>query len=80
MSAYDFFDQNLRYGLKTIEKYVTNGLTVQADTIEGLAELIDVDPATLARTLSDWNGYMTADSDEALDHIAAKSAIDYIGK
>lgn len=63
--AYVIFDQNLRDGLKAIEKYVKNGLTVQADTIEGLAELIGIDPATLAKTLSDWNGYVAAGKDEA---------------
>ena len=53
--AYIIFDQNLREHLKAVEKYVKTGITVQADTIEGLAELISVDPAVLARTLADWN-------------------------
>ena len=63
--AYVVFDQNLRDGLKAIEKYVTNGLTVQADTIEGLAGQIGADPATLAKTLEDWNGYVASGVDEA---------------
>ena len=53
--AYIIFDQKLRDGLKAIEKYVKSGITVQADTIEGLAEQLDIDPATLAKTLADWN-------------------------
>ena len=53
--AYVIFDQKLRDGLKAIEKYVKSGITVQADTIEGLAEQLDIDPATLAKTLADWN-------------------------
>lgn len=53
--AYIIFDQRLRDGLKAIEKYVSTGITVQADTIEGLAEQIDVDPKTLAETLDTWN-------------------------
>ncbi len=53
--AYIIFDQNLRDNLKAIEKYVKNGLTVQADTIEGLAEQLGIEPATLAKTLADWN-------------------------
>ena len=53
--AYIIFDQNLRDHLKAVEKYVKTGITVQADTIEGLAELISVDPAVLAKTLADWN-------------------------
>ena len=48
-------DQNLRDHLKAIEKYVKADLTVQADTIEGLAEQLGIDPATLAKTLADWN-------------------------
>ena len=53
--AYIIFDQRLRDGLKAIEKYVSTGITVQGDTIEELAEKIDVDPATLAETLKNWN-------------------------
>ena len=53
--AYILFDQHLRENLKAIEKYVTNGLTVQGDTIEELAGKLNIDPATLAQTLADWN-------------------------
>jgi len=56
--AWIIFDQNLRDHLKATEKYVKSGITVQADTIEGLAELLEIDPATLAKTLNDWNGYV----------------------
>ncbi len=56
--AWIIFDQNLRDHLKATEKYVKSGITVQADTIEGLAELLAIDPATLAKTLEDWNGYV----------------------
>ncbi len=61
--AYVVFDQRLRDGLKAIEKYVNNGLTVQADTPEELAKLIGCDPETFAKTLSDWNGYVAAKND-----------------
>ncbi len=53
--AYVIFDQNLRDHLKAIEKYVKNGITVESETIEGLAEQLNIDPATLATTLADWN-------------------------
>ncbi len=62
--AYLIFDQRLRDGLKAIEKYVSIGITTQADTIEELAEKIGADPATLAQTLSDWNQYV-ADKNDA---------------
>ena len=56
--AWIIFDQNLRDHLKATEKYVKSGITMQADTIEGLAEILKIDPATLAKTLNDWNGYV----------------------
>ena len=61
--AYIIFDQRLRDGLKAIEKYVSTGITVQADTIEGLAEQLDIDPATLAETLATWNQYVADKKD-----------------
>ena len=61
--AYIIFDQRLRDGLRAIEKYVSTGIVVQADTIEGLAEQLDIDPATLAKTLADWNRYVADQKD-----------------
>ena len=61
--AYIIFDQRLRDGLKAIEKYVSTGITVQADTIEGLAEQLDIDPAALADTLAKWNQYVADQND-----------------
>ena len=72
--AYVIFDQNLRDGLKAIEKYVKAGITVQGDTIEELAEQIDIDPAVLAKTLEDWNKCVADQNDPefgrttAMDH------------
>ena len=61
--AYIIFDQNLRDGLKAVEKYVSTGITVQADTIEGLAEQLGIDPAALADTLQKWNQYVADKND-----------------
>ena len=61
--AYIIFDQHLRENLKATEKYVKNGLTVEADTIEALAEKIGIDPAVLAKTLNDWNGFVAEKND-----------------
>ena len=36
---------------------------MQADTIEGLAEQLDIDPATLAETLATWNQYVADKKD-----------------
>ena len=61
--AYIIFDQKLREGLKATEKYISTGITVQGDTIEDLAAAIDVDPATLADTLANWNKYVADKND-----------------
>ena len=63
--AYILFDQHLRDNLKAIEKYVTNGLTVQADTIGELAEKLHIDPAVLTQTLADWNEGVKNQNDTA---------------
>ena len=61
--AYIIFDQHLRDGLKAIEKYVSTGIVVQGDTIEDLAAELDIDPATLAETLKNWNQYVADQHD-----------------
>ncbi|ONI42133.1 flavocytochrome c [Candidatus Epulonipiscium fishelsonii] len=53
--AYVIFDQFLREHLGATETYIKSGIAVQADTIEELAEMIEIDPATLANTLKTWN-------------------------
>ena len=61
--AYLIFDQRLRDGLKATEKYISIGITTQADTIEELAEKLGMDPATLSETLSNWNRYVADKKD-----------------
>ena len=61
--AYIIFDQRLREGLKATEKYISTGITVEGETIEDLAEKIDVDPKTLAETLNNWNKYVADKKD-----------------
>ncbi len=63
--AYMVFDQQQRENLSAIEKYVSNGLTVQADTLAELATLIKVDPATLEKTVEEWNLAVANKKDEA---------------
>lgn len=53
--AYVIFDQTLRDGLKATEKYIKTGIVTEAPTIEELATALEIDPATLAETLSTWN-------------------------
>lgn len=61
--AYIIFDQNIRDNLKAIESYVKAGITIEGATIEELAGKIDIDPATLAETLSTWNEAVTTKND-----------------
>ena len=72
--AYIIFDQHLRDGLKAIEKYVSTGITVQGDTIEELAEQLDIDPATLADTLNKWNQYVADQNDPDFERTTGMEA------
>ncbi len=49
---------------KIPRKYVESGYLKRADTIEQLAELIKVDPATLKATVERWNGFVDKGSDD----------------
>jgi len=63
--AYIIFDQHLRDNLKAIEKYVKNGLTVQADTVEELARKLNIYPYFLTMTMAQWNEAVKSQNDEA---------------
>ena len=53
--AYQIFDQKTLHLLR--DEYRIEQVTkAEADTIEGLAEQLDVDPAALAKTVADYNG------------------------
>lgn len=62
--AYLLFDQNVRDGLSAIEKYISAGIIYESDTIEGLAEQIGVDAATLKETMDTYAKYQAAGKDE----------------
>ncbi|MCW1428182.1 FAD-binding protein [Novosphingobium sp. JCM 18896] len=49
---------------KIPQKWVETGYLKQAATIEELAKLIDVDPATLKATVDRWNGFVDKGVDE----------------
>jgi fumarate reductase flavoprotein subunit len=72
--AYVIFDQNLKDNLKAIDKYEKAGLTVKGDTIEELAEQLDIDPAVLSKTLEDWNKAVADQKDEAFGRTTAMDA------
>lgn len=62
--AYMIFDEDVRKSLSAIEKYVSAGLVIEADTIKGLAEKIDVDAKTLEKTMKTYAAYQKAGSDK----------------
>ena len=47
-----------------LDDYLNEGVAVQADTIEELAELIGVDPVALSETVTAWNAAIAAGADE----------------
>ena len=47
--------------------YIKNGFTTTGETYEELAKTIDVDPATLTKTMEIWNGYVEAKKDPDFD-------------
>lgn len=61
--AYIIFDQQLRDNLKAIEKYVAANIVEEGAAIEDLAEKINVDPAVLSATLTEWNEAVAAGND-----------------
>lgn len=52
--AYMVFDQEVRESLKAIEKYISSGIVMESDTIEGLAEQIGADAETLKATMDKY--------------------------
>lgn len=72
--AYVIFDQHLRENLKAIEKYVTIGIVTEADTIEELAQKLEIDPTVLAETLKTWNQAVADQKDEEFGRNTAMDA------
>ena len=53
----------------TVKDYMDGGWMFSADTIEELAELIDVDAERLAGTLEKWNGYFDAEEPKDAEYL-----------
>lgn len=65
--AYIIFDHQLRENLKATESYVKAGIVEEGETIEALAEKINIDPSVLSETLGIWNEAVTAKTDGEFD-------------
>ncbi len=64
-SAWLVFDKQLYDSAKMVRGFDKLGMLKQADSIEGLAKAAGMDPAVLAKTVSDYNRYRAAKKDEA---------------
>ena len=63
--AYLVFDHSVRESLAAIEKYVSQGITTEAETPEALAEALGMDAATLKATIESYNEAVTSGNDTA---------------
>lgn len=57
-TAFLFFDEGIKESLSAIEGYIRQGLTTEADSIEELAEALDMDAATLMATIEGYNSFV----------------------
>ena len=61
--AYILFDETLRENNKVVDKYIAQGYTHVGETVEELAEKIEVPAETLQATLDTYNGFVEGGSD-----------------
>ena len=59
----DIDTAHIRYTDEQLAGWVNQGYIWTADTLEGLAEQIGIDPATLVATVNQYNGYVEAGKD-----------------
>ena len=65
--AYIIFDQRIVDDLKSCQKYISNGLTVSADTYEGLAKEMGLEgeaASNFVETMNTWNASVAVGKDE----------------
>lgn len=61
--CYMVFDQKVRESLAAIEKYISSGLVVEADSIEELAEQTGINKENLVATMKNYAGFVEAGKD-----------------
>ncbi len=62
--AYIFFDQSVRNSLEAITLYAQQGILIEADNLEQLAEQINVEPQVLEQTVTTYNHYQQEGEDK----------------
>lgn len=73
-NAYLIFDNALAERAKQVEFYQEQGVVVEGETIEALAEKIAMDPTTLKNTVDTWNKSVETKSDTEFNR---ETAMDY---
>lgn len=61
--AYLFFDEGMRQSLKATQEYFDMDLVVEADSLEALAEKIEMDKTTFVNTVNKYNAAVEAKND-----------------
>ncbi len=75
-SVFVVFDQNVRDNYSAINGYYEKGFLIEAQTIEELAELIEVPVDALTETVNTYNGYVNAGVDEEFGRESMESTIE----
>lgn len=65
--AYVVFDEALKGRVKAIEQYDAQGLVIKGDSIEALAEAVDISSDNLKNTLQQWNDAVESGNDTAFE-------------
>ena len=76
-SAFLIFDQGVRDRVKAIEFYDSIHLVVHGNTIEELAESINVPGATLEQTLNTWNQAVEKHDDTEFNRTTGMASLDH---
>ena len=63
-TAYLLFDNTIAESLGAIEGYINRGLTQEGETLEELAEVLDIDPEVLVATVERYNEFVATELDE----------------
>lgn len=62
--SYIVFDEHVHEKNKAVDEYLRANLVTQADTAEELAQKLKIDPATFAKTLEKYNGFVEKQHDD----------------
>lgn len=63
-TAFLFFDQGVADSLKAIQGYINKGIVTEGETIEALAEKLEVSAENLKATVEGYNGFVAAKEDK----------------